>query len=156
MQPPSTRKVVSTPDRLARGKYLFMHVANCADCHSDVHFDRFATPIKEGGLAVGRPWPAELGLPGTFYSPNITSDPETGVGAWTDGELSRAIREGIGRDGRVLFPLMPYGEFRNMSDDDTDSIVACGTTRQCRRSSTPACPGLKGARYRRTASSTSF
>jgi len=124
MRPPSTRRVEATPDRLARGKYLFMHVANCADCHSDVHFDRFATPIKEGGLAVGRPWPTELGLPGTFYSPNLTSDPETGVGAWTDGELSRAIREGIGRDGRVLFPLMPYGEFRNMSDEDTDSIVA--------------------------------
>ncbi|MEP7363331.1 MAG: cytochrome c [Acidobacteriota bacterium] len=124
MQAPSTRTVEKTPERVARGKYLFEHVANCADCHSDVHWDKFATPIKEGGLAVGRAWPTDLGLPGTFYSPNLTSDAETGVGAWSDGELIRAIREGISRDGRVLFPLMPYTEFRNMSDVDAESIVA--------------------------------
>jgi mono/diheme cytochrome c family protein len=124
MQPPSTRKVERTPERVARGKYLFEHVANCADCHSDVDWTKFATPIKEGGLAVGRKWPEDIGLPGTFYSPNLTSDPETGVGAWTDGEILRAMREGVSRDGRVLFPLMPYIEFRNMSDEDADAIVA--------------------------------
>ncbi len=124
MQAPSARKVESTPERVARGKYLFEHVANCADCHSDVDWEKFATPIKPGGFAVGRPWPKGLGLPGDFHSPNLTSDVETGVGGWTDGELLRAIREGISRDGRVLFPLMPYGEFRNMSDEDADSLVA--------------------------------
>lgn len=124
MQPPSTRKVEATPEKIARGKYLFNAVANCAECHSDVDWTKFGSPEKEGGYAVGRKWPAELELPGTFYSPNITSDAETGIGSWTDGEILRAFREGIGRDGRVLFPLMPYEEFRNMSDEDADSIVA--------------------------------
>ena len=124
MQPASTREVQRTPERLARGKYLFDAVANCADCHSDVAWDRFATPIKENGYAVGRHWPPELGLPGDFYSPNLTSDKETGLGNWTDGEIIRAIREGVSRDGRVLFPLMPYTEFRNMSDEDAESLVA--------------------------------
>ena len=124
VQPPSSRKVESTPERIARGKYLFEHLANCAECHSEVDWTRFGTPIKEGGLAVGRKWPDGVGLPGTFYSPNLTSDAETGVGAWTDGELIRAIREGISRDGSMLFPLMPYTEYRSMSDEDVDSIVA--------------------------------
>ena len=124
MQPASTRKVEQTPERIARGKYLFEHAANCADCHSDVDWNRFATPIKAGGFAVGRKWPGDVGLPGTFYSPNLTADAETGVGAWSDGELIRAIREGISRDGRMLFPLMPYEEFRNMSDEDVESVVA--------------------------------
>jgi len=121
---PSAIKIDSTPERLARGKYLFHHVSSCADCHSDVDFNRFGFPVKEGGLAKGRVWPKNIGLPGDVVSPNITSDKETGVGNWTDGELIRAIREGIGRDGRALFPLMLYTEFREMSDEDLYSIIA--------------------------------
>ena len=56
-------------------------------------------------------------------APNITSDPETGAGAWTDDMLARAIREGIGHDGRTLFPVMPYTQYRWMSDEDVASIV---------------------------------
>lgn len=56
--------------------------------------------------------------------PNITPDPETGIGTWTDGEKIRAIREGIDKDGRALFPMMPYENFRHMSDDDVLSLVA--------------------------------
>lgn len=121
---PSGAKVESTPERIARGKYLFHHVSSCADCHSDVDFDRFGFPTKPDGLAKGRVWPAKVGLPGDVVSPNITPDKETGVGNWTDGELIRAIREGIGRDGRALFPLMLYTEYREMSDDDLHSIIA--------------------------------
>ncbi|HEY1272326.1 MAG TPA: c-type cytochrome, partial [Terriglobales bacterium] len=50
-------------------------------------------------------------------------DPDTGVGNWTDDQLARAIREGIGHDGRALFPMMPYGRFRNMSDEDLASVI---------------------------------
>src|SRR5262249_5973603 len=53
----------------------------------------------------------------------ITPDPETGVGTWTDDQLARAIREGIGYDGRALFPMMPYGNFRDMSDEDLASVI---------------------------------
>ena len=56
--------------------------------------------------------------------PNITPDRETGIGTWTDGEKIRAIREGIHKDGSALFPMMPYAEYRNMSDDDVQSLVA--------------------------------
>ena len=54
---------------------------------------------------------------------NLTPDPETGIGRWTDDELARAIREGIGRDGRALFPIMPYQLFRRMTDEDLASII---------------------------------
>ena len=63
------------------------------------------------------------GLPGRVVAPNISPDPETGAGTWTDDQLERAIREGIGHDGRALFPMMPYQRFRSMSDEDVASIV---------------------------------
>jgi hypothetical protein len=55
---------------------------------------------------------------------NITPDRETGIGNWTDGEKIRAIREGISRDGTMLFPMMGYERFRRMSDEDVYSLVA--------------------------------
>jgi mono/diheme cytochrome c family protein len=55
--------------------------------------------------------------------PNLTPDPDTGAGKWTDDMLSRAIREGIGHDGRALYPLMPYRLFRLLSDEDVASVV---------------------------------
>jgi hypothetical protein len=64
-----------------------------------------------------------LDLPGRIVAPNITPDPETGAGNWTDDQLARAIREGIGHDGRALFPMMPYSFFQKMSDEDLAAIV---------------------------------
>ncbi len=55
--------------------------------------------------------------------PNITSDPETGIGKWSDDAIARAIREGIAADGSTLFPVMPYEHFRDLSDEDLASIV---------------------------------
>jgi mono/diheme cytochrome c family protein len=63
------------------------------------------------------------GLPGKVYAPNITPDPETGAGNWSDDQLARAIREGVGYDGRALFPFMPYPDFRSMSDEDVASVI---------------------------------
>jgi mono/diheme cytochrome c family protein len=63
------------------------------------------------------------GLPGRVVASNITPDAETGAGNWTDDQLARAIREGIGHDGRVSFPIMPYTAYKNMSDEDVASIV---------------------------------
>src|SRR5262249_9645982 len=58
-------------------------------------------------------------------APNISSDKERGIGAWTDGEVLRAMREGVDRNGRTLFPMMPYGVYgRRLSDDDALAIVA--------------------------------
>ena len=58
-----------------------------------------------------------------LIAPNITPDPETGAGNWSDDALARAIREGIGHDGRALFPVMPYPHYREMSDEDLASII---------------------------------
>jgi cytochrome c553 len=54
---------------------------------------------------------------------NLTPDPETGIGNLTDDQLARAIREGIDRQGRALFPIMPYEHFRDMPDEDLASII---------------------------------
>ena len=61
--------------------------------------------------------------PGVLVAPNLTADRDTGIGAWTDDELSRAIREGVSRDGRTLFPMMPYHKYRAMSDEDVASVI---------------------------------
>jgi mono/diheme cytochrome c family protein len=121
---PSGIQVEITPERVARGNYLFNHLFECVGCHSDRDFDRFNAPPKDGRIGVGLEFPAEMGLPGRVVAPNLTPDKETGIGEWTDGEVIRAIREGIGRDGRALFSFMPYRGYRNMSDEDVQSVVA--------------------------------
>ena len=120
---PITIKVVLTPERVARGRYLTHVVVDCFACHAERDFSRFGGPIIPGREGVGGPLPLE-GFPGILVVPNITPDPETGLGAWSDGEILRAFREGIGRDGRALFPLMPYPYYRHMSDEDAEAMVA--------------------------------
>ena len=122
--PPLTIKVDMSPQRIARGKYLFENVSDCEGCHSQHDETRFGRPVLANGRGVGFVFPMGLGLPGKVVAPNITPDPETGIGNWTDGEKIRAIREGIGKDGRALFPMMPYALFRGMSDEDVQSMVA--------------------------------
>jgi mono/diheme cytochrome c family protein len=79
-------------------------------------------PILPGMEGAGEIFP-EQGLPGRIVAPNLTPDRETGAGQWTDDQFARAIREGIGHDGRALFPLMPYPSFRHLPDEDLASIV---------------------------------
>lgn len=106
--------------RMERGKYLVEDVMGCFFCHSERDFKSAgATPIesKKGGGAEF------IGGPGKLYAPNITPDQETGVGAWSDDELARAIREGVSRDGHALFPIMPYMNYRHLSDEDLAAVV---------------------------------
>lgn len=123
-QPASAEKIEATPERLARGKYLVHNVSVCIDCHSE-HTMGFALPVKPGREGVGGfIWDAKIGFPGTLAASNLTPDVETGLGQWSDGEVLRAIREGVDREGKALFPIMPYGHFREMDDEDAKSIVA--------------------------------
>lgn len=115
-------RVAMTPDRIARGKYLYA-LGDCDGCHSPHDVTKQYLPVIESKRGSGQHIPEE-GIPAKLYVPNITPDTETGIGKWTDGEKIRAIREGIGRDGRALFPMMPYTHFRHMSDDDVQSLVA--------------------------------
>ncbi len=121
--PPLTPRVEMTPERIARGKYVFT-LSDCNGCHSGRDFSRFDGPVIESQRGQGVEFPKEMGLPGRIAARNITTDVETGIGGWTDGEKIRAIREGISRDGSMLFPMMPYTRFRNMSDEDVVSLVA--------------------------------
>lgn len=123
MRPPQAIKVDSTPEKIERGRYLVNHVSICADCHSVLDETKFGAPVAPGGLLKGKAFPKEMGLPGEFASANLTPDVETGIGNWSDGQLIRAIREGIGHDNRVLFPFMPYTEYRFMSDSDVEAVV---------------------------------
>ena len=72
---------------------------------------------------AGEDFSVMKGLPGHVVAPNLTPDPETGSGSWSDDALARAIREGIGHDGRALFPMMPYENYRQMPDEDLASVV---------------------------------
>jgi mono/diheme cytochrome c family protein len=123
--PASAIKVAMTPERIARGRLIFQSLAHCDDCHSQRDFTRFGGPVVESGRGRGNVLSDFIkGVPGTLVAPNITPDRETGIGSWTDGEKIRAIREGVDRDGRALIPAMPYTHFRNMSDEDVESVVA--------------------------------
>ena len=119
-RPLTSRKFQPTPERIRRGEYLVHAVNNCMGCHAE-HDHKADPPIllsKEGAGAV-------LFEEGGFrmVAPNITSDPETGIGKWSDDSIARAIREGIADDGHALFPGMPYEHFRHMSDEDLASVV---------------------------------
>jgi mono/diheme cytochrome c family protein len=121
--PASTEKFEATPARLARGEYLVEHVSDCLGCHSD-HLMTFGFPVKPGTKGIGGyVFDEKVGFPGVVSAQNITSDPETGLGKWTDGEVLRAIREGVDRNGDALFPMMPYVHLRSMSDEDAKSVV---------------------------------
>ena len=136
---PMRIKVEMTPERIARGKYIF-RLSDCDGCHSERGFTRFGGPVVESGRGKGVAFPGRVGIPGTVFSRNITPDPETGLGRWTDGEKRRAIREGISRDGTPLFNLMPYEGFRHMSDEDVYSLVAYLNTLKPVRNRVPTEP----------------
>lgn len=116
------RKFQTTPARLARGRYLVNNVMGCTDCHSEHDYKAAGAPALGAKLGAGQIFPVQ-GLPGNVVAPNLTPDSETGAGDWTDDQFARAIREGVGHDGRALFPLMPYLLYRVVSDEDLASIV---------------------------------
>jgi len=131
--PASAGDISVSPAQLARGDYLFNSVLGCPVCHSERDFDLFgAPPVPPFGggrkcFAAGEKPPGlaeQGGMPGTLCFRNISSDQATGIGAWTDGEVMRAVREGIHRNGEGLFPMMPYFIYRYLSDADTAAVVA--------------------------------
>jgi hypothetical protein len=121
--PPSNVKIPLLPRRLERGEYLFNTLLDCDGCHSERDFSRLGGPVVASGKGKGAIVNLE-GLPGQVFAPNITPDQETGIGNWTDGEKVRAIREGISKDGHMLFPMMPYPNYRYLADADVYAVVA--------------------------------
>jgi mono/diheme cytochrome c family protein len=115
------RRFEATSARLERGRYLVDSVNGCFGCHTDQDWSKPGAPPVAGREGSGHIW-SDQDLP-WLVAPNITPDKETGAGNWSDDALARAIREGIGHDGRTLFPSMPYPHYREMSDEDLASII---------------------------------
>ena len=100
-----------SPTPMAPGEYVF-HLAGCEGCHTDK---------KNNGdrLAGGRAFKTDYG---TFYSPNITPDPDTGIGTWDLSDFRTAMREGIAPDGSHYFPAFPYTSYTHMTDQDVADL----------------------------------
>ena len=110
-----------TPERLARGEYLANAVTNCVLCHSERDWSAPGAPPVAGRELAGSILREENGH--RMVAPNLTPDMETGAGSWTDAVLARAIREGVGHDGRNLSGPMWWWSFRSLSDEDVASLV---------------------------------
>jgi mono/diheme cytochrome c family protein len=113
------------PALVKRGRDLAA-IGNCSDCHTAKGGKAFA-----GGLPVPTPF-------GAIYSSNITPDPETGIGRWSEAAFRRAMRAGVDRAGQHLYPTFPYDHFTNVNDEDDRALYAFLMTRPPVRATTPA------------------
>jgi mono/diheme cytochrome c family protein len=98
---------------IKRGEYL-LHAAGCISCHTEDKND--AVPLA-GGRALETPF-------GTFFSPNITPDRETGIGDWTDENFLSALWNGVSPDGKHYYPAFPYTSYTGMTKVDVLAIKA--------------------------------
>ncbi len=113
-----TRPFDHTAERIERGAYLVENVMFCLNCHSQRDWNRYAAPPVPG--TVGRGAPLEM-FETARYSANITP---AGLEDWTDGEIARAITDGVDREGVPLHPFMPYDSYTGLAEEDRRSIVA--------------------------------
>lgn len=117
---PSPAITASTePEVIARGRYLVHGPAHCAQCHSGTDRENPAQVLTEplhGGLSF------EMGPIGTRYARNLTPDPETGIGRYTDAQLARAVRTGVMPDGEVSI-FMAYS-IASLSDEDLTAVIS--------------------------------
>lgn len=125
LRPPPVIVAPTNPEAIERGRYLAHNVAACIACHSPVQESVPGEPVVDGMVGAGRDFGDLPGFPGHLRARNLTPDLETGLGGWTDGEIARAIREGVSKDGRALFPQMPYLTYREtLSDGEILDIIA--------------------------------
>ena len=100
-------------------------IGGCVSCHTASQGKPYA-----GGLPFKTPF-------GTIHGTNITPDPETGIGRWSEAAFVRAMRGGVSRDGRHLYPVFPYDHYTRVADDDVRAIYAFLMTREPVRAETP-------------------
>src|ERR1700754_4235159 len=115
IEPPAPQSF--DPALVKRGRDLAA-LGNCNDCHTVRGGKAFA-----GGLPVPTPF-------GTIYSSNITPDADTGIGRWSEAAFLRAMRFGVDREGRHLYPTFPYDHFTNVTDEDDQALHAYLRTRE--------------------------
>lgn len=101
----------ASADLIQRGAYL-ARAGDCTACHTAQGGQPYA-----GGLALDTPF-------GKIVASNITPDRETGIGGWSEAAFARALRQGISRDGHLLYPAMPYNDYTQVSDEDVHALKA--------------------------------
>ncbi|MEX0681025.1 MAG: c-type cytochrome [Balneolales bacterium] len=107
-----------TEESIDNGRYIVYGPGHCAYCHTSK--DKWAA-LERGEfvpLSGGYTWTFP---PGSITSPNLTPDPETGIGNYSDAELKRALRANVRKDGRAVFPMM---DFHQMSEQDLHDVIA--------------------------------
>jgi len=112
-----SEKLPPDPGRVAQGARLAA-LGNCLGCHTAPGGKPYA-----GGRALKTPF-------GTVHGTNITPDPETGIGGWSQAAFARAMREGLDQRGRHLYPAFPYEYFTHLTDDDIASLYAFFMSRE--------------------------
>jgi mono/diheme cytochrome c family protein len=119
---------------IERGKYL-VNLGGCFDCHTPGYFLGKPDMARYlGGSDVGFEIP---GL-GVFVAPNLTPDPETGLGKWTEAQIVTALQTGQRPDGRELAPIMPWRAFANLTTSDAQAIAAYSRVSSRSRTRFPA------------------
>ena len=97
---------------LVRKGELLFHIGGCTNCHTAKN-----GPLLAGGEAIATPF-------GNFHPPNITPDPETGIGGWSEADFIRAMREGVSPEGERYYPAFPYTSYTRMTDEDLRALKA--------------------------------
>jgi mono/diheme cytochrome c family protein len=104
------------PALVRRGEQL-ASLGDCSSCHSTLAGASYA-----GGVALETPF-------GTIHGTNISPDPQTGIGGWSEAAFRRALRQGVSRDGHLLYPAFPYNHFTHLTDEDIGALYAFLMTR---------------------------
>jgi mono/diheme cytochrome c family protein len=117
---PNVAGSATADEKLDRGKYL-VDFGGCFDCHTPGYF--FGKPDMAKFLA-GSEVGFEIPEMGVFHGPNLTPDPETGLGNWTEEQIVTALQTGVRPDGRQLAPIMPWQSFAKLTKEDAKAIAA--------------------------------
>ena len=108
----SSAAIPDSPAAIERGEYLFI-AGGCISCHRGEE----NADVPSGGLALATDF-------GTFYAPNITPDPETGIGGWTAGDFLAAMKHGRTPTGSFYYPVFPYRSYAGLNDEDVLDLAA--------------------------------
>lgn len=116
----ATAQTGSAREKLRRGEYL-ANIMDCGGCHTPGVF--LGKPDAQRPLAGSEVGFHIPGL-GVFFPPNLTPDRETGLGAWSEADIVKAVRQGARPDGRTLAPAMPYKAYGRLNDADAFALAA--------------------------------
>ena len=124
--PDATRVALLNPTLVSRGRYL-VEITGCAGCHTDgaiIGEPNSALMLAGSHLGIAYTDPFHDAFPGVVYPANLTPDPKTGLGNWTDEQIAAAIRQGESPDGPGHLTVMSWPLYQQMTDDDVEAIVA--------------------------------